>query len=404
MDNHVALIKNVIYGEAAVIVLAGVAIAFVYESATSRLRASLDKIRGENETLRTKLAGLKHAEEEVKKLDQKFIKTSSRLTNLQSFTQEIGKTLNVDDVCKKTLKVVVSIFGAEKCCIYLFNEDTGALDARESFGWSEEEKKEKFVVDKEDTGLINRSLETGSVQSTHADDMSAAKAAFEITKTKRIPSVMCAPLLLGDKKVGVINIEKMEGSPGQEEVRLFYYIAILTAMSIENSKLFMKTELLANFDGLTKMYTHRYMQDFLDKELEKSKRYNHPLSIVLTDIDHFKNFNDKYGHQIGDMVLAETAKVLRETVRNIDIAARYGGEEFGIILPDLRGEDAYKRLDNIRKKIENMRYRDRDIEIAITVSSGIATYPELEISGEKELIEYADKALYYANRSGRNKL
>jgi diguanylate cyclase (GGDEF)-like protein len=317
----------------------------------------------------------------------------------------VGKTLNVNDVCKKTLKVIVSVMSAEKCCIYLYNDETSKLEAAESFGWSAEEKKEKFEVDSEDPGLIMRAIKTEKVQSMNPEHENTAKAAFEVNAVKKIPSTMCAPLLLGEKKLGVLNIEKMEGSPGTEEIRLFYYIAMLTAMAIENSKLFMKTELLANFDGLTKMYTHRYMQDFLDRELEKSARYNHPLSLVLTDIDHFKPFNDVYGHQVGDMVLAETAKVLREAVRTIDIAARYGGEEFMIVLPETDYKGAYAFAERLRRNVEAKSYWNEGTKenLRVTISIGVSQFP-LHHTEKAKLIEKADQAMYEAKETGRNKV
>jgi len=215
-------------------------------------------------------------------------------------------------------------------------------------------------------------------------------------------NMLCVPLKTKREIIGTVQVinKKNNALYTDEDLILFEVLAQHAAIAIENTRLREQ----AILDGLTKLYTRRYMDIVLEDEFLRARRNNSYLSFAILDIDFFKSVNDTYGHQIGDEVLKFVAGILRNNVFGEELPARYGGEEFGIILPDLRGEDAYKRLDNIRKKIENMRYRDRDIEIAITVSVGIATYPEIEISGEKELIEYADKALYYAKRSGRNKV
>jgi diguanylate cyclase (GGDEF)-like protein len=147
------------------------------------------------------------------------------------------------------------------------------------------------------------------------------------------------------------------------------------------------------------------MESFFEAELEKSRRYNHPLSFIISDIDHFKSFNDTYGHQIGDFVLEETAKVLRTAVRNVDLAARYGGEEFVAVLPETDYKGAFTFAERLRKLIESKVYEDQKSgqKLRVTVSIGVASYP-LHSRDRTEIIKKADAALYIAKESGRNRV
>ena len=161
---------------------------------------------------------------------------------------------------------------------------------------------------------------------------------------------------------------------------------------------------LATTDGLTGLYNHRYMQEQIAKNIASSRRYNTKFSLLLLDIDFFKKFNDTYGHQAGDAVLRYVSELLKKSIRSTDIAARYGGEELVIILTNTDKEEAYITAEKICKKIaaKKMRISEKQ-EVSVTVSIGVTTYPE-NGSNSEELIEYADKGLYYAKEHGRNQV
>ncbi len=398
-----AQMKLAVYSEAGLCIAGSLLFAFLYDRLTNHLLLELEGKNSELMSIQASMFKYQNADTELKKLSTKFQSLTSRLTVLQTFTQEVGKTLKADEVCAKALQVTVKSLSAEKCTLYLYNENSGELESVGNVGWSEEEKKEKSKVPKDDTGLIARAIQSERIQSISPDEENQSKISFTMTK-RAIPSVMCAPLIVGEKKIGVLNIEKMESLPEQDEIRLFYYIATLTGMAVENSKLFQKTENLANFDGLTQLYTNRYMQEFLDRKLEESRRYKHPISVVLTDIDHFKDFNTIHGHLIGDFVLKETAKVLKGAVRNVDIAARYGGEEFIAVLPETDYKGAYAFAERLRRLVEAKKYTTEDGKVlSVTLSAGVAQFP-LHHTQKKELIEKADQALYMAKDGGRNQV
>ncbi len=156
-----------------------------------------------------------------------------------------------------------------------------------------------------------------------------------------------------------------------------------------------------NTDGLTGLWNQRYFKEHLGKEINKNQRYKTPLSLIMMDVDHFKSFNDTYGHQTGDIVLKSIAKVLQDNVRNTDIPARYGGEEFAVILPMTDEAGALIFAERVRKQIERLNIMDINGKPVrqVTSSLGIGFYSAGSVS---DFIENADEALYSCKDNGRN--
>ncbi len=164
-------------------------------------------------------------------------------------------------------------------------------------------------------------------------------------------------------------------------------------------------EEIANLDGLTQIYNHRYFQESLDKEISRSIRQENQLCLILTDIDNFKKFNDFYGHQAGDYVLKEFANLCGGVIREYDLLARYGGEEFVFILPETGEADALTTAEKIRTAVEQHLFRYEGDEYRVTSSFGVAVFSgEGKPLKKTELIECADKALYLAKKKGRNRV
>lgn len=161
-------------------------------------------------------------------------------------------------------------------------------------------------------------------------------------------------------------------------------------------------ETLAITDGLTGAYNHRYFYKRLNEEFDRAKRYGTPLSVIMIDIDFFKKINDVYGHLVGDSVLIDLSKLLKQNIRKHDIFARYGGEEFAIILPHTNFEGANKEAERLRRAVENHKFNHINTEGEITISLGFATYPDINVDKPEDLVKLADSALYEAKNSGRN--
>lgn len=161
---------------------------------------------------------------------------------------------------------------------------------------------------------------------------------------------------------------------------------------------------LATTDGLTELYNHRYFQDTLRKQIDSAKRYEEEFSLIILDIDFFKKFNDKYGHQVGDEVLRTVSKILKKNTRTTDYVCRYGGEEMSIILPHTTKEEAMVNAERICKAVAETPLKlSNNEECTITISLGVSTYPHNGDSPQA-LIEYADQALYNAKENGRNQV
>lgn len=162
-----------------------------------------------------------------------------------------------------------------------------------------------------------------------------------------------------------------------------------------------KLSTLAFVDDLTQLYNRRYFDDKLKEEIERAQRYGRPLSLIMNDIDHFKKFNDTYGHQKGDEVLQVVAKILRDKTRYNDINCRYGGEEMVIILPETTLEEAGEVAEHLRVMV--MEGAEEEAGVHITISMGVSCITP-EVDTPEKLIHTADAALYTAKNKGRNQV
>jgi len=195
------------------------------------------------------------------------------------------------------------------------------------------------------------------------------------------------------------------GAPfGAGERELFHYLAGQAAVSIENVGLHETVERQAVTDELTGLFNRRRFQEAMATEVERARRFQQPLGLVLLDIDDFKQVNDTYGHQQGDLVLREVARVLRESSREIDEPARYGGEELAVVLPGTDLHGAYNLAERMRAEIEALELPllDGIGNLRVTASFGVATLPG-SAEDTRGLFAAADDALYRAKRSGKNR-
>lgn len=164
-----------------------------------------------------------------------------------------------------------------------------------------------------------------------------------------------------------------------------------------------KLQELALRDGLTGLLNRRYWESCLEREFARHQRYDNPVSLVIFDIDHFKRVNDTYGHQTGDEVIRETARITSQLVRETDFAGRYGGEEFVVLLPGTTLDGAAQFAERLRSTIERQQLDYQGSPLTFTVSLGVATLAD-DMAGYQALLERADKALYQSKEGGRNQV
>ena len=207
------------------------------------------------------------------------------------------------------------------------------------------------------------------------------------------------------RKIMLLNARKIYREMNHVEMILLAIEDITERKKAED-----QLKLFASMDGLTGIANRRHFDDTLDLEWRRAMRSAKPLSLIIVDVDYFKNYNDfkkindTYGHRIGDIVLREFAQLVKRHTRKPDVFARYGGEEFIVILPDTNAEGAYLFAESIREKIENMNIEHKCSKVGknVTVSLGVSTTVPKKDSTQDKLISMADKALYKAKERGRN--
>jgi diguanylate cyclase (GGDEF)-like protein len=205
--------------------------------------------------------------------------------------------------------------------------------------------------------------------------------------------------LAADAVVGVLVAETGRRPGSRIERRVVATterFASHTALAMRNANLLERMQLMAVTDGLTQLANRRSFDRALDRELQRATRTDGRLSVVLIDIDHFKNLNDTHGHLVGDNVLRQIASALRECGREYDTIARYGGEEFAAVLPGCSSALAVQVAERLRRAVE-----EGPTDVPVTASAGVATYPYDGVDVEG-LLGAADRALYSAKRAGRN--
>lgn len=218
---------------------------------------------------------------------------------------------------------------------------------------------------------------------------------------------ICIPLAAQGETLGILYIEcptSLIAVDTERNLENLQLLAETAAMSIAGLNLRSRLEHQSIRDGLTDLFNRHFMEISLDREVRRAARNHTELSVLMLDVDHFKQFNDTYGHEAGDLILRGVGDIFRRSVRSEDIICRYGGEEFIVILPDTGQEAAMERAETIRSEVSRMRMRFHgDALREVTISIGVAVYP---LSGEtlEELLRASDRALYAAKHAGRNQV
>lgn len=215
------------------------------------------------------------------------------------------------------------------------------------------------------------------------------------------------PLMANDKVLGVMLVDNFFSTKviTKDDLWKLTMFANNAGLAIGNSQEFEKTLILSNTDRLTGLWNYGYFQHQLAEEVKRATRFNRHLSLLMIDIDLFKKFNDTLGHIAGDRLLQEISDIIKESCREVDLVARYGGEEFAVILPETFKEKAYSSAERIRKltAAHPCHYKEGQPSKRITISIGVASFPQ-DASNKEDLIAFADKALYVAKETGRNRV
>ncbi len=228
------------------------------------------------------------------------------------------------------------------------------------------------------------------------------------------PGCLCVPLIAQGDAIGILHLQCDEQTlerhgPGWDEAKksiqqLASAAAEQIALALANLKLRETLRIQSTRDPLTGLFNRRYMEETLEREIRRAARRQRSLAAIMIDIDHFKRFNDTFGHEAGDTLLREMGTYLRSRVRGEDLACRYGGEEFILILPETTLEIAEKRAEEIREGVKHLHVSINGQTLGtITLSAGVAVYPDHGLDS-LQLVRNADSALYQAKEQGRDRV
>jgi diguanylate cyclase (GGDEF)-like protein len=322
------------------------------------------------------------------------------LAQWQDFAHLLATRANAPETYSAIVENVVTALGAERVSLLIYQEESRKLICKAASGLSQE----MISGPRLGEGIAGVVLERGEPLLVR-DLREQSWVLDRVHGNARSHSFISFPLLSGSKRLGVINLtDRLEDqgfvASDLDWLRLFAPYAAAALERIDLHEKAQRFQLLAITDPLTGLLNRRYLEERFAQEIERSKRYQFPLSFVMMDIDGFKSFNDTFGHQAGDEVLRETAHCIRKSLRNFDVAARYGGEEFIVVLPETDVTSATILAERLRKAVEQHFAREGSRH-PVTVSIGVSSLSKA-LQNRHQVIRAADQALYAAKKRGKN--
>jgi diguanylate cyclase (GGDEF)-like protein len=317
---------------------------------------------------------------------------------VRKFSESLKRVEN-DDLWLSVTQNAAEMLRAERSSLLVFDENANEFRIKAMLGG----QPQRNVY--EDVGQrVSRFVFSKKKAIAVADISKLVSMPEESERNYKTRSFLSSPISVGGKTIGVMNFtDRAGGEPfDKASLELFEAIAPQLAVAIDRASLKEKAgefEQLSVTDSLTGLLNRRYIQERLLEEVRRSNRHGYPMSFMMLDVDHFKTYNDTFGHPAGDEALKLVGNVIRDTLRGADVAARFGGEEFAILLPQTTSDEARTIADRIRSNIENAKFPHR----AVTVSIGVASC-SAELCVDADLVSAADQALYEAKGQGRNRV
>jgi len=334
-------------------------------------------------------------------------RTLEQLVRDLSLIHEIGQEVNsIVDIEKlyatiaETLKKYLRI---NECAILVYDDRREELHVKAAFGFPNVDDifKTTFRAGEGITGLVAETGKKIYIRDTSREERFLHYKGERPTDSS---SFLSAPLVYKGEVLGVINFARQGiGSFSHQDVRMMSLVAGQVAQALANARLYTRTRELSVRDELTGINNRRHFQQMLQMEWKRAVRFRRQLSLIMLDVDHFKEYNDTFGHLQGDSVLKHIGVLLKKNLREVDTVARFGGEEFVLLLPDTDKRGAVVVAEKVRAVVAGHKFLDDELKDTrrITISAGVATYPD-DVGEMEDLIDQADIALYRAKEKGRN--
>lgn len=316
---------------------------------------------------------------------------------LHALATVLNSSLNLGEVLDRALSTVAELIPYDSACIALCQQEVFQFVALQ--GQANTEGLRKTQISIHDDALFAEMTQTHQpiiINDTRLD------ARFNGYGDNQARSWLGIPLIVRNDVVGFMAIDRVKPDAITErDAEIGAIFAAQAAIAIANARLFGEVERLATTDSLTEVSNRRHFFDLAEREWSRSRRYDHPLSAMMVDIDHFKHVNDTHGHAIGDMVLRTVAQICRSSLRDTDLLGRYGGEEFAVLLPDTDLSATYVTAERLRHSIAATYIATEKGLLHVTISIGIASVSATTPS-VANLLDQADQGLYIAKEDGRN--
>lgn len=366
----------------------------------SRFIARIDiQVQDIDERTNLVLADIQNEEKAIESFEKKIIDSSQ----LKDLMEKLCLCLTMDETTKILSSEVLKMFGSQDATmiIYLFHSKTGELGILASHKGQMRVNMKSKKGDEFDQWVI-KTMQPLLIEDTKSDyRFDADKIVME--GARDIQSLISVPFRSGNKVLGIIRVDSAQAHYfAIEDLRFLTAIGDLGAVAIENAQLYERVQELAVRDGLTDLYLRRYLMERVPEEIVRHRRNLRNLSFMMMDLDYFKQYNDKYGHVAGDMVIRALASLLKKHFVNPgNLICRYGGEEFCVLLPDCSKKQALEMAESFRKNMEAQEIILRRKKTRVTISVGVSSFPS-DATNKEDLIQAADQALYQAKDKGRN--
>lgn len=341
---------------------------------------------------------------QVQSVNRSLGKRVYHLSNLVQISMQLNSVLDEQEIINKYLVNLFGLLGTKSVVILTSENSLDQFVPLHYRGISGDEARQ-LTINRSDPLFKTMKHLGNCVQLTAMPELVARS--YFLQKAHALGALAVATLTHRDETLGLVSIGSKHNVAffTEPEMEVFSVLSNFLAVAVGNARLYRRIERISMTDPLTGLFNRRFLENNLHKEVARAKRFQRDLSLVMLDVDHFKNYNDQLGHLSGDRLLRNLGRVLSTSIRTCDVAARFGGEEFCIILPEISSPGAISFSERLRQSVLEHPFSRKEVQPGghISISVGTATYPGDAVKTE-ELLQKADVAMYEAKRNGRNRV